>query len=191
MKTATLTISDISRLEAIQHRLVDNKPISKLDKEYLADFLAQLPAVNQLLLEKAPFDETISVGLLATGHIEMELEKWRNLFESLPGWDYAAHCYFVDQEDKGMLGRNVIAIAQFAPSISYNLDTTKEGYEVWLKDDGTAEFYLCTLEDAKSWPELYNFKGSWKEAYLLLIETLKKGWPMEEFPEELLPLLKK
>jgi hypothetical protein len=60
-----------------------------------------------------------------------------------------------------------------------------------LKDDGSAKFWFPTFEDAEQYPELFNFRGTWKEAYLLLIETLKNGWPMEEFPDELKLFLKK
>lgn len=83
--------------------------------------------------------------------------------------------------------------AWFAPSYAYNSAKTAHdpAYEVQLKGDGTASFELPTLQDAQRYPELYNFRGSWKEAYLLLIETLKNGWPMEEFPEELQQFLKK
>jgi hypothetical protein len=97
----------------------------------------------------------------------------------------------VVEEDKVMLSKNVIVITQFAPSMSRNLDTSKRGFELWFKDDGMALFWLPTLEDAEKYSDLYNFKGSWKEAYMLLLETWKKGWPMEEFPEQLRLLLKK
>ena len=191
MKNLTLTISDVARLNSIQKHLVDDKPISNADRVYVAEILAQIPTVEAVLTNKISLDETFEVYAWDTEKLETNTEKWRKLFGQTPGWDYTAYCYLVVQEDRDMLNKNVIAIAQFAPSMAHNLDTSKRGYEVWLKDDGSALFWLPTLQDAEKYPELYNFRGTWKEAYLLLIETLKKGWPMEEFPEELLPFLKK
>lgn len=82
--------------------------------------------------------------------------------------------------------------AVFAPSLAYLTDRkASEGYEIRFKGDGTARFWFPTFRDVEAYPELYSFKGSWKEAYLLLIETLKKGWPTEGFPEELRQFLKK
>jgi hypothetical protein len=191
MKRITLTISEIDRLNSIQNLLSRNKSVSTEDKVYLAEFLNQIPTVQSLLADKTPLSEAFEICVWDMHQLEVSMEKWRKLFAKTPGWDYSSFCYLVVQEDKTMLSKNVIAIAQFAPSMAYNLDASKEGYEVWLKDDGTALFFLPTLADAEKYPELYNFKGSWKEAYLLLIETLKKGWPMEEFPDELKPFLKK
>jgi hypothetical protein len=193
MKQITLTISDFSRLEYLQLRLADNKSISTIDKIFLADFLLQLPSTNKLLLEKTPFDENLQVSLWDTSQIETGLENWRQLFERIPGWDYCPCCFLVDNENLALLRQNVVMFAWFAPSYVYNSTRTTHdpAYEIRLKGDGSASFELPTLKDAQQYPELYNFKGSWKEAYYLLIETLKKGWPMEEFPEELQQFLKK
>lgn len=189
MKNLTLTISNISYLQTIQSRLAKNKPISTVDKAFLAEFLAQLPTADTLMIDKIPLDKTFNVTFW--DHSKENLRCWVELFAQTPGWDYTAFCYMTAETDRDMLSKNVIAIAQFAPSMSHNLDNKKRAYEVWLKDNGSAVFYLPTLEDAEKFPDMYNFKGTWKEAYLLLIETLKKGWPMEEFPEELQQFLKK
>src|ERR1700733_6332623 len=193
MKQITLTIANIDRLYSIQNHLAENKAISTTDKVYLAEFLSQIPSVNTFLMEKVPLNDTFTVKLWNTSKIEVELQKWQRLFDNLPGWDYCPFCFIVDKDNIELLQRNVIMVEWFAPSYAYNSNRigNDEPYEVHLKDNGTAIFSLPTLRDAEQYPELYNFKGSWKEAYMLLIETLKKGWPMEEFPEELKPLLKK
>jgi hypothetical protein len=190
MKTITLTISDIGYLNSIQACLYDNRPISANGKVFLAKFLSQLPNIETILLEKPFFNEAFEIKVWHMKAIEVYLEKWIALFDNIPGFDYCPCCLLVGDAPE-LLQKKVIMVAPFAPSMSYNLDSSKDGYEILIKDDGTALFHLPTLEDAELFPELYNFKGSWLEAYLLLIETLKKGWPMEEFPEELLPLLKK
>jgi hypothetical protein len=193
MKRITLTISNIDRLNSIQQLLVSQLSISKEDKLFLSTFLSQIPETANLLEDKISFDEKITIGLFNMSLIDCSLKKWQNLFGNLPGWDYCPYCFFVDNDLPGLLQKNIIIVACFAPSFSYNSHRSpdEKPYEVHLKDDGTATFYLPTLNDAKQYPELYNFNGTWKEAYLLLIETLKKGWPMEEFPEELQQFLKK
>jgi hypothetical protein len=190
MKTLTLKIKDIQILNDIQKRLSERKSLTEKQQTNLLDFLSQLPQTEALLFEQTSFDEQFEARLWDVGKIDDHLKKWQRLFSNIPGWDYCPYCFFVDADNVKMLHKNIILAAWFAPSMSYN-QKNNEGYEVQLKDDGTANFMLPTLEDAEAYPELYNFKGTWKEAYYLLIETLKKGWPMEEFPEELLPLLKK
>ncbi len=191
MKAITFTISDISRLNSLQNRLADNKRISTVDKMFLAEFLAQIPRDKTLLTERVPLNEMFSIKVWDKH--DKDLQYWVTLFENLPGWDYCPFSFLVDNDNINLLKENVVIVAWFAPSYSYNSIRSEKdcAYEVWLKDDGTAVFQLPSLQDAEKYPELYNFKGTWKEAYYLLIETLKKGWPMEEFPDELLPLLKK
>jgi len=193
MQTLTLKIKDIDGLNSIQKKLSEQKPLTKKQQDILSVFLAQLPPTNTLLIERTPLDEQFETQAWEMEKFDEYLEQWEKLFGNLPGWDYCPMCYSVDTDNPEMLRKNVIMIAVFAPSYTYNCvrSSDERGYEVWLKDDGTAQFQVPTLADAEKYPELYNFKGTWKEAYYLLIETLKKGWPMEEFPEELLPLLKK
>ncbi|WP_259071888.1 hypothetical protein HDF24_11450 [Mucilaginibacter sp. X4EP1] len=189
MKHIALTISNIDRLNLIQKRLAQLRSISNEDKVFLSSFLAQIPEVHLFLKDKVPLDYSLTVT--AWDQQDEILQQWVTLFGNLPGWEYCPFSAIVGSEDIELLKRSIVIIAFFAPSYTHNTNQAKEGYEVHLKDDGTAIFLLPTLEDVEKYPELYNFKGTWKEAYLLLIETLKKGWPMEEFPEELKPFLKK
>jgi len=193
MQTVTLKIKDIQILNDIQKSLSERQPLTEKQQAALSYFLSRLPQTDTLILECTSLDEEFGVQLWEVGKIDDHLEQWKKLFGNLPGWDYCPICVVVDNDNPEMLRKNVLVIAVFAPSYAYNCIRSSEerGYEVWLKDDGTAQFHVPTLADAERYPELYNFKGTWKEAYYLLIETLKKGWPMEEFPEELLPLLKK
>ncbi len=185
MKSITLTISDIDQLNSIKKNLSEKRSLTKKQQDILSHFLNQLPSTDTLLAERTPLDKQLEAKLWDMEKIHEHLEYWVNLFGNLPGWDYCPFCTIVDSENIRLLRKNVIAMAFFAPSFSHNANKKKEGYEVHLRDDSTALFELPTLEDAEAYPELYNFKGTWKEAYLLLIKTLKKGWPIEEFPEEL------
>lgn len=193
MQTLTLKIKDIQNLNEIKKSLSDKQPLTEKQQTNLIHFLSQLPQTENLFLEQTSLDEQFDARLWEVGKIDNHLDQWERLFGNLPGWDYCPICAVVDNDNVEMLRKNVIMFAVFAPSYAYNCIRSSEerGYEVWLKDDGTAQFHVPTLTDAEAYPELYNFKGTWKEAYYILIETLKKGWPMEEFPEELLPLLKK
>jgi hypothetical protein len=190
MKYLTLTISDISRLNKIQKSIAEQKPLTVKEQTFLSEFLLQIPSPKVLLLDKLPLDETFNVNVWDTIEIEAHLKEWIKLFDNIPGYDAAPGCYIVDHNSRELLRKNVIMTAAFAPTLAYNYIVTNEAFEVHLKDNGTASFWFPTFEDAEQYPNLYNFKGTWKEAYLLLIETLKKGWPMEEFPEELQQFLK-
>ncbi|MDB5124820.1 MAG: hypothetical protein JWP94_2949 [Mucilaginibacter sp.] len=190
MQTRTLKIKDIEILNNIQKSLLKAEQLSKEQQQSLLELLSQIPRSNQLLAEKIPLEKSLRVNLLSIQEIDIIVKNWISLFNNIPGYDYAPCCLLVLGNEK-LLRENVIVTASFAPSMAYNLLEDEEGFELYLKDNGTASFQLPSLEDAEQYPELYNFKGTWKEAYLLLIDTLKKGWPMDEFPEELLPLLKK
>jgi len=193
MRALTLTISDISHLHAIENRLTINTTLSLSDQTILRKILSQFPTDSDLLANKIPIDEPLPVNAWDLSKLENNLNHWKTLFGNLPGWDYCPFSFLVDNDNLELLHQNVLIVAWFAPSYAYNVVRSSENraYEVWLKDDGSAIFQLPTLKDAEKYPELYHFNGSWKEAYLLLIETLKKGWPMEEFPVELRPFLKK
>lgn len=193
MKNLTLKISDIQILQDIQRSLFEHHPLTKKQEKKLSFFLSQLPHPDVLITEKVPLYEQFKVKLWDLNEIDKCLDQWRRLFDNLPGWDYCPFSFLVGNDNPDLLNGGVIIVARFAPSYAYNFikSDRERAYEIRLKDDGTALFQLPTFADAKLYHELYNFRGAWKEAYLLLIETLKKGWPMEEFPEELQQFLKK
>lgn len=184
MKEFTLKTRDINSLKKIQEALIRKQAFTNQDKKILLGLLKQLPPPEKLVGKKFPREQALSIKIQNTTTIGMELEKWKTLFGNLPGWDFCPFSFFVDEENKQLLYNNVIIVAVFAPSLSYNI-TRKDGYRVYLKDDGTATFSLPTDEDIKKYPQLNNFQGTWLQAYYLLIKTLRKGWPMEKFPDEL------
>lgn len=192
MNNVTLTIQSIESLNLIRTKLIDQQALTLIEQNCLVELLGQLPSTKNLLAKKLRLQEPLQVSMWNMEKINILLKKWIELFENIPGYDYCPCCLPVSgKEDRNLLQNHVIMVAAFAPSMSYNLDDNNDGYEVLLKENGTASFWLPTLKDAEQYPELYNFKGTWKEAYLLLIETLKKGWPMDEFPDELKSFLKK
>src|SRR6185503_14147925 len=184
MKTLTLKIKDVKALNDIQKALSANKQLSDKERNTLADFLLQLPATTDLLEEKIEFDDSFEIRVLDTGKIAGVLEQYQNLFDIELGEWYSTSCRIIDKDNIKHLRQGVVLNVWFAPSISYN-ESTDVPFEIYLNDDCSATFHLPTLEDAEQYPELYQFKGTWKEAYLLMVSTIQKGWPMEEFPEEL------
>jgi len=190
MQTFTLKIKDIQAFNSIKEALSKHEPLSNGQQNQLINLLANLLPADKYLSDKIPTNELFEVKVWDIDRIEKQLEKWKDIFHNLPGYDYCPFCYLVDQDNTDLLRKNIVIVAVFAPSFTYN-EERDAGFEVHLKDDGTATFWLPTLEDGEKYPELYSFKGSWKEAYLLLIATLQKGWPMEEFPEELQKFLPK
>ena len=192
MNHITLTISDIDQLNSIKTQLANKRRLTSREQEYLSGLLSQVPTPDSELLKDVPFDENIEVRLWDVNKIEAVLVKWSNLFRNIPGFDYAPSVDIIDRHSRqNLFHKNIIMTVDFSPSLSHNEFDDVDAYEVHLKDDGTAVFWFPSFEEAEKYPELYNFKGSWKEAYLLLIETLKKGWPMEEFPQELQQFLKR
>jgi hypothetical protein len=189
MKPIALTISKIDLLNRINSKLTQEQILTKNERLYLLNFLSQLPTTQELLKNHIPTEGPIVIKTWETEKLEHTLQSWKILLDNIPGYDYVS-CWFVQQGERELLMQNIVMTLSFAPSMSYNHSNINP---IWLyfKDDGTANFNFEKLENVEEYPELYNFKGTWKEAYYLLIETLKKGWPMEEFPEELLPLLKK
>ncbi|QEM12973.1 hypothetical protein [Mucilaginibacter rubeus] len=187
MNTIKLNSKALLQLTAIKKHLSTQITLTEDDRVLLID------CISSLLTETSFFDFPTEIKISDVGQIDSVLEKWIALFNNLPGWDYCPFCFLADDDNLELLQKNTIITAWFAPSYAYNSirSSNNRAYEVRLKADGTAKFWFPTFEDAEQYPELYNFKGSWKEAYYLLIETLKKGWPMEEFPEELQQFLKK
>jgi len=189
MKTLKLNIENIQILNEIQTALSKHESLTRDERDFLISFLTRIPSPKEFLSKNIPLNEIFEVNIWELKTLEVHLEKWIALFENIPGYDYSPCCLIVGNNAE-LLSKNVIMIATFAPSMSYNLQNDT-GYEIHLKDDGTASYQLPTIRDAEQYPELYSFKGTWKEAYLLLIQTLQKGWPMEEFPEELQKFLPK
>lgn len=192
MTHITFTISDIQKLNSIKAQLSNKRPLTAVEQEYLLHFLTQVPTPDARLLKDIATEEPIRVMAWDVAEIEEILQKWKQLFYDLPGFDHSPSADIVDLHgNPDWFHQNIIMVVTFSPTLSHNEFECKEPFEVRLKDDGTALFWFPTCDDSRNYPELYNFGGTWKEAYLLLIETLKRGWPMEEFPEELRPFLKK
>eukprot|EP01037_Dinobryon_pediforme_P007926 gene7926-7998_t len=196
MKQITLTTPEIKDLNLIKEAFANKQPLTSDQQTYLVNFLSQLPTEQNLLSSKIPLDVPLPVNVWDMEKIKDGTAKWIALFESLPDYNHTTFCITAYENEPELIKIGTLVVALFAPTLTYAVYLSEvaldnESFEVHLKDDGTAYFKLPTLQDAEHYPELYNFKGSWKEAYLLLIETLKKGWPMEEFPEELKPFLKK
>jgi len=184
-----LKIRDFESLNSIQEKLSKNEPLSKNQSNLLLELLEQLPEPDFQLSSKIPQNYPIEITVWDLGEIQESLEKWRRLFENIPGFDYCPFSYFVDNDNITLLKENVLIAAVFAPSMAYNLQNI--AFEVHLVSNGTAKFLLPSIAEPDKFPELYNFKGSWHQAYMLMIETLKKGWPRTEFPIELQKFLSK
>jgi|SRR6185312_1694301 len=196
MSTLTLTVQDIEILKKAQHKLQNRKPLSSEEDHALDNFLTSLPPPETLLNKKFPLNENFEIKLFDIKQMWPQLEKWIGLFNSLPknGNAHYSNAGWIDaEEDKDFWKRNVIIDVTFIPSFSYSKRCEGENRIVGLslKTDGTAAFQFWIVEDAENFPELYNFKGSWREAYLLVVKTLQQGWPQTKFPKEFEQFLKK
>jgi hypothetical protein len=185
MNTVILKIKDIESLNTIQQKLHSashlGKNLTKKEKEMLAAFLSGLPSANNLLSkdlgELTPFELSFEVKVWDLNPILPHLEQWRTLFSGFPSRSGPVQAKIVDsieEDNADVVKENVIIESYFAPSLAHS---NKGRYiSIFLKTDGTARFLFDTIEDLNDFPELYNFKGSWKEAYLIVTEILNKGW---------------
>ncbi len=196
MQTLTLTVQDIEILNIAKNRLLSRKQLSSKELYVLSNFLEGLPKAETLLAEKFPLDKKFDIKVLDINQVWPHLERWLSLFNHLPknGLSNFPRAYWVDaEEDKCFWKKNVIIEAAFIPSLAYSKKNEARGQIVRLalKTDGTAIFRFSATEDAEAFPDLYLFDGSWKEAYILTVKTLRQGWPQTKFPKEFEPFLKK
>jgi hypothetical protein len=183
METITLTLTDLGRLKTIQKNLKGLKELPITQQAYLYQFLSQIPTNEAILANQIDNATVFLINVWDNDKLRTSLAEWQTLLGNLPGVD--RKCRFVRPDDLALLHENVIIVAPFAPSLSYHLAEENEPFELRLRDDGTALFWLPNLDSARQYPELLAFKGTWKEATLLLIETMRSGWPVEPLPDEL------
>jgi hypothetical protein len=206
MHTTTLKISDITSLNDIVIALRQGTVLTKKQKEILISFLNKLPPADKFLGEGIALDVPVmAVQLLNINRLTEVMEKWENLFLNLPGHDNAISCvYWYELESLAVYDDNIVLAVVFHPTMDDNKRSFEKGdskendreiphppLHLYLMVDGTARFRLHTVYQAEKYHELYTFKGIWKEAYWFLIEIMRKGWPQEEFPEELQKFLPK
>jgi len=184
-----LTVQDIEILKKAQRKLFHHKRLSPDERYVLDSLLDSLPASETLLNEKFPLDEHFEIKIFDIEEMWPQLNKWIELFNSLP---IGTHVGFIGvEDDRDFWRRNVIIEGTFIPSIVYSRRKKDQNILIYLKIDGTATFGFSKVKDAENFPDLYAFNGSWKEAYLLVIKTLQQGWPQTKFPTEFEQLLKK
>ena len=196
MKTLTLLVKDAQVLNEIKIKLINQHRLSSIQHNILSSFLSHLPPTETLLSEKFLLsDEAFEIKVFDIEEIWPHLHKWIDLFNKLPkNWSRYPKAGWIDADKDGdVWARNAIIEIVFIPSLEYSKKNKKDNkiISLYLKTDGTAIFELYTIKDTENFPELYNFKGSWKEAYFLVVKTLQQGWPQTQFPVELKQFLKK
>jgi hypothetical protein len=194
MQTVTLIVENIEILKNANNKINLRKRLSSDERGILEKLLNGLPESEMLLSQQFPLNEQLQIKILDIEESWPQIEKWINLFNSLPKKTSftGVHAMWIDAESDNKLWKgNVIIEVSFIPTLSHSKRKDNKSTYLSLKIDGTALFKFNLVEDAKAFPELYLFNGSWKEAYLLVVKTLQQGWPQTKFPEELEPLLKK
>ncbi|WP_144915182.1 hypothetical protein [Mucilaginibacter frigoritolerans] len=192
----TLTVQNAAILKKAQNKIYNQKCLTSKERDVLGNFLTSLPSCETLLNEKFPLSEEFEIKIFDIEAIWPQLQKWIALFKNLPknGNTHYPNAGWIDaEEDKDFWRRNVIIKVAFVPSFQYSKKDEDENKIIGLnlKTDGTAQFEFWMIEDAENFPDLYNFNGSWKEAYLLTVKTLQQGWPQTKFPKEFEQFLKK
>jgi len=193
MQKLTLVLKDIAALNKIQTKLNQKEALASEEQYILDAFLQHIPSTTNILKEKLPLDELFEIEVFDIKEMLPHMEKWINLFNNLPkngDEHYPCAGWFDGEEDTTFWKRNVIIEAEFIPSLALSKRKVFRTIGLSLKTDGTGFFVFDLIEDAKSFPELYSFNGSWKEAYLLTVKTIQKGWPQTTFPIEFQSLLR-
>lgn len=190
MSTLTLSVRDIEILKNAKHKLNLRKRLSSDERDVLDNLLAGLPPSEILLNEKFPLDERFEIKIFDIEESWPQIEKWIDLFNSLPKETSftGVHAMWIDDD---FWKRNVIIEVSFIPTLAHSKRKDNKSIYLSLKIDGTALFKFNLIKDAENFPELYQFNGSWKDAYLLVVKTLQQGWPQTKFPKEFEQFLKK
>ncbi|MEO6523800.1 MAG: hypothetical protein ABIN91_19105 [Mucilaginibacter sp.] len=187
MTTITLALRNAKILNAAQSKFLNRSKLSSRERAALNTLLSSLSFQDNAI------EEGLEIIIFDINEMRLHLETWIKLFNSLPnnGDEFFPYASLYDLSDTEYLNGNIGLVA-FIPTIFHN---EKDGLEkiinIHLRVDGTAAFAFNNPDDAQNFPTLFNFSGSWKEAYLLTVKTLQQGWPQTKFPEELLPLLKR
>lgn len=182
METCTLKISDLKILDKIRETLQAKKSLNAKQQDFLCLFLSQLPPAHSL--DQQFENDVISIQLFDLKGFKTELDKWFRLFKKLPGKPIASNWKGIDYE---LADSKAIAVVDFEPTFNH-FDNYLDSFQLYLNADGTARFDRDAFFD---FPDLAHFNGSWKEAYLMIVSLMQKGWPQERFPEELEKLLAK
>lgn len=191
MSTLKLKTRSLKVLDEVNKKLAYREPLSDAEIDAVCCFLDCLPLPDQSLSPE--LSQNTGYDNIVVWDFEPiwdHIEHWISLFNNLPGLDSSPVALTWDSLGPyNVTEENLIILVNFAPSWSYN--AAKRNFQIYLKGDGSAEFLIPTLSDRKKFPELQEFSGGWKEAYTLVVKTIKKGWPLIQFPEELTKLLPK
>jgi len=171
MKTLKLRISDILFLNEVKEVLMKREKLSAKQEDELLFFLSNIPEICDLLTSKTSPEAIFEVCALNLNKAKSHLQTWVNTFARLP-YSYAI---IVTEKDVELVKKKVILKAMFSPSMMFQLE--EKYIEVHFIEDGEATFQFASFEDAEKFPNLYRFKGSWKDAFILILETARYGWP--------------
>ena len=187
-----LTEEDVSFLKKIKTKIYFAKALHTDEERRIESLFPKKVSIpNELPRKGSNFFNNLEIKTHSILTINKQLKKWCDLFNQLPNY---GDTYFPSAwlNEDNCTDKETIIIVAFIPSF---MKSTQEGLNriinIHLNIDFTANFVFNDMKDKKKFPELYKFKGSWKEAYLLVVKTLKEGWPQTEFPRELEYLLQK
>ncbi len=190
MESLILKIKDIAELKGIGVLLEKGKPLAPKQTEILANFIQQLPNIHSGKSNNdiPMYQDSLKIEWSSDFSEETEIEKWLQLFSFVPG-GAAEGADLVMNSNLNYLKKGIIILITFSPTME---DSFAEHYfELHLKQDRTAQFWMPSVDDARNYLELFNFNGTWEDSYFLLKTILKKGWPLDESPPELVSLLQK
>lgn len=147
MTHITFTLTNIQRLNSIKVQLANKCILTAEEREYLLDFLDQVPTPDASMLENILSSEPLEIRVWEVDKIERVLGKWYDLFINIPGFDFSPAVNIIDQNsDPKLFYKNIIMTASFSPTLSHNEFIDSEPFEIHLKDDRTASFWFPILK---------------------------------------------
>lgn len=194
MSPLILTLKEIVSLNEIKSKISNDKALSTAENQVLSNFFCALPKAKKILVNRPPDDRIAAVEVFDFEEIKPHLKRWIELFNNLPknGGKQLPYAWITISDDYESLKDDVIISVAFVPSIKVSHKRgLKRLININLKINGTASFTLNCRDDHRTFEELSNFTGSWRDAYLLTVKTLQQGWPQTKFPKEFEMLLRK
>lgn len=190
---AVLHSDDWDSLINIQRKLALRLPLTQHELDTLAFFLGSLPPPEAFTFSEKDIPDTLGVTFVNDKELRELTDRWVMLFKKLPysttPIDIGSWIDVVKSGNASQVSlfifNNTFIVVDFYPTPLYAEQNIC--FEVVLRNDGSAIFEYSdemNEQEAQDFPLFGTFQGSWKEAYLLIIQTLLAHWPKEEFPKE-------
>ncbi len=172
---------DLRILDRISEKTASNLTITFTiqEQKVLNALLTELSKVDPDFIMN--LNQETKLSIWASESQSLNLENWEQLFGQLPGFKECIRVDSHEDEDYSQMG------AIYPTTIHRVKDKL---CELILRGDGSSTFMFSSTKEIKLPRALRYFSGKWSEAFKLMAQTLREGWPQQEFPKKFESLLK-